>query len=41
MHLIIFTEIIHSQIDTRQRRTKGILKVSQKGSVIRLDDHQF
>jgi len=40
-HLVIFTQIIHSQIDTRQRRTKDILSIFQKGSVFGLDDYQF
>jgi len=38
MHLIIFAQINHSEIDTRQRRTKDILNIFQKGSVFGLGD---
>jgi len=37
MHLI-FTQINHSHIDTRQRWTKDILNIFQKGSIFGLDD---
>jgi len=41
MHLIIFTQIIHSWIDTRQRRTNDVLNIFQKGLIFGLDDYQF
>jgi len=41
MHLVIFTQIILSSIDTRQRRKKGILNIFQKGSVFELHDYHF
>jgi len=41
MQLIIFTQINHSSIDARQRRTKDILNIFQKRSVFGLGDHQF
>jgi len=34
-------EISHSYIDTRQRRTKDIFNIFEKGSVFVLDDFQF
>jgi len=38
MHLIIFTHINNSQIDARQRGTKDVLHIFQKGSVFGLKD---
>ena len=41
MHLMIFTHIKHSQTDARQRRTKNIFNIFQKGSFFGLDDCKF
>ena len=41
MRLVIFTQTIHSYIDTRQRRTKEILNIFQTEPVFGLDDYQF
>jgi len=41
MHLMIFTQIILDQIYTRQCKTKNILNIFQKVSVIGFDDYQF
>jgi len=40
-HLMIFTQIIYSEIDMCQCRMKDILNIFQKGSVFGLDDYQF
>jgi len=40
MHLMIFTQIIHSWIDTRQRRTKDIFNTFRKRSVVGLHDYR-
>jgi len=36
-----FSQIIHSQIDTRHWKTHDILNTIKKGSVFGLDDYQF
>jgi len=41
IHMTLFTQIIHSQIDTRKSRTKDILNFFQKGSVFGLHEYQL